>query len=48
MTRWGFKIVSNQCAHANDIYGMQMAPTALTLPDDQAVSDVVADILSLN
>lgn len=30
-----------------DIYGMQMAPMAQTLPNDQAIEDVVAYILTL-
>ena len=34
-------------AHADDSYGMQMAPMAQTLPDDQAVLDVVAYIGTL-
>ena len=34
-------------AHADDSYGQQMAPMAQTLPDDQAVLDVVAYIGTL-
>lgn len=30
-----------------DVYGMQMAPMAMTLPDDQAIEDVAAYINSL-
>jgi len=30
-----------------DIYGMQMAPMAMTLPDDQAMEDVAAYLSSL-
>ena len=35
-------------AHPDDTYGQQMAPMAQTLPDEQAVNDVVAYILSLD
>jgi cytochrome c oxidase subunit 2 len=34
-------------AHADDVYGQQMAPMASVLSDDQAVKDVVAFIQSL-
>jgi cytochrome c oxidase subunit II len=34
-------------AHADDVYGQQMAPFALSLPDDRAIEDVVAYIASL-
>ena len=33
--------------HANDIFGMQMAPMAQTLADEQAIKDVIAYILTL-
>jgi cytochrome c oxidase subunit 2 len=33
--------------HPEDIYGMQMAPMAMTLPSEEAINDVVAYILSL-
>ncbi|MEK9647822.1 MAG: c-type cytochrome [Gammaproteobacteria bacterium] len=32
---------------AGDVYGMQMAPMAMILPDDQAMEDVAAYIKSL-
>ncbi len=34
-------------AHTDDLYGQTMAPMAQTLPDDQAVLDVVAYVQSL-
>ena len=34
-------------AHAQDTYGMQMAPMAMTLPDDAAVENVAAYIAAL-
>ena len=34
-------------ASPKDIYGMQMAPMAQTLPDEQAIQDVVSYIVSL-
>src|SRR5690606_9497148 len=34
-------------SNPKDIYGMQMAPMAQTLPDDQAIADVAAYIQSL-
>ena len=34
-------------SHAKDLFGMQMRPMAMTLPDDQAILDVVAYINSL-
>ena len=34
-------------AHANDVYGKQMAPMAATLADEAAMKDVVAYINSL-
>ncbi len=34
-------------AHAGDIFGAQMRPMALTLPNDQAVNDVAAYIATL-
>ncbi len=35
-------------SHADDTYGKQMAPMAMTLADDQAIADVVAYINSLS
>jgi cytochrome c oxidase subunit 2 len=34
-------------SHADDTYGKQMAPMAMTLADDQAIADVVAYINTL-
>ncbi len=34
-------------ANPKDVYGMQMAPMAQTLPNDQAIEDVVAYIVTL-
>lgn len=34
-------------AHPDDTYGQQMAPMAQVLPDEQAIDDVVAYIVSL-
>lgn len=34
-------------SNPKDVYGMQMAPMAQTLPNDQAIEDVVAYIVSL-
>lgn len=34
-------------ADAKDVFGMQMRPMAMTLPDDQAINDVVAYIITL-
>lgn len=33
--------------HAKDIYGQQMRPMAMTLPNDQAIEDVAAYIATL-
>ncbi|CAM2069010.1 Cytochrome c4 [Sulfidibacter corallicola] len=33
--------------HPKDIYGMQMAPMAMTLPNEQAIKDVIAYIKTL-
>ncbi len=34
-------------SHQKDVYGMQMRPMALTLPDDQAIADISTYISSL-
>lgn len=35
-------------ANPRDVYGMQMAPMAMILPDDQAIEDVAAYIETLD